>query len=112
MRACLRFLVASLVLSGFVGPDRWHGTSGVIRRNARRLGFSFPLGLLHLLLRPSWLVALDAGSRRIGQIDEAARHPADVVEQLAPLLPDRLGVSLSLAHPRLRPVLQRREVLL
>jgi hypothetical protein len=52
------------------------------------------------------------GRRRVGQIDEGACHLADVFEQLAALLPDRLGVSLSFAQVRLRLLPQRGELCL
>jgi hypothetical protein len=87
-----------------VGPDGWDSRSGLIRRDPRRLGFISRLGLEHLFLRASGLAAREPGSRRIGQVDEATRHPAYVVEQLAAFLPDRLGVGLDLAHARLRLV--------
>jgi hypothetical protein len=46
------------------------------------------------------------GSRRLGELEEPARSPVDVLQELAPLLPDRLGVVLQLAHPRLRLLTQ------
>jgi hypothetical protein len=52
-----------------------------------------------------------AGGRRSGRIGEAARHPAEVVEQLAAFGPDRLGVSPNLAQPRLRLLPQPRLLL-
>src|SRR6266540_5271716 len=107
----LGYLLARLAVPAFLERDRWHGPSGLIRRDRPRLAFIPRLGLQHLFLRPGRL-ALEGGGRRIGQIDEATGSPADAVEQLVAFLPDRLGVGLKLAHSRLRLLPQRRELFL
>ena len=50
-----------------------------------------------------------SGGRGIGQIDESARHATHLLEQLTTLLPNRGGIGLELAHPRLRLIPQRGE---
>src|SRR6266511_883146 len=107
----LGYLLARLAVPAFLGRDRWHGPSGLIRRDRPRRAFTPRLGLPHLFLRPGRL-ALEGGGRGVGQIDEATGGPADAVEQLVAFLPDRLGVGLQLAHSRLRLLPQRRELFL
>jgi hypothetical protein len=99
-----------LVVPVFVGPHRWDSPGGLIRRDPR-LGFISRRGLERLFL-PGGLAEREPGSRRLGSIEEAARHPADVAEQLAAFLPERLGVSLDLVQSRLRLIPQCREFFL
>src|SRR5256886_9475151 len=68
--------------------------------------------LHRLFARPGRLAAATARSRRIGQIDEAARHPAHVFEQLVTFLPDSLPISLNLAPSSLRLLPQRGKLFL
>jgi hypothetical protein len=59
------------------------------------------LGLGHAFLRarlPSW----ESSGRFACKLREPGPHLANVIEQLATLLPDRLRVRLELAHPGFR----------
>src|SRR2546429_3289457 len=57
-------------------------------------------------------LALYACSRRSRQLDEAAGHPVDVIQQFVALVPDRLSIGLKLAHSLLRILPARRQIFL
>src|SRR5512132_4070804 len=86
---------------GLLLPMRLDDPSRLIIRTQR---LAFPYRCVSL--------ALDAGSRRSRELDEAAGHPVDVIEQLVALVPDRLRVRLKLAHSRLRLLPARRQIFL
>src|SRR5882724_6780773 len=98
---------ATLAVCGLAGLDCRHGRLGLAAVGSLRLCFS--LRLWFQRLEQVRLVGLSV-SCRIGQIDESARHAAHLVEQLTTLLPNRGGVGLELAHPRLRLAPQRGEL--
>jgi DNA-binding CsgD family transcriptional regulator len=97
-------LLVVLVVSAVVGVHGGRDRGRFSGRSWCRLG---PIGggtsasfFLGLGARRGW----QPGSSRVDQVDETARHQADVVVQLPAFRPDSLSVRLNLAHPRLRLV--------